>query len=490
MDQSVKRALKYNYFIILLLCIILEITTFLNGGIDYALKALGPIGVTALIVSLIYIIKMPHHMKAFLMIMVPTLASLMLSIMSSGIPRMFNVYFLGIALSALYFRKRLVLIYGTVFSLLLILVFIVYPEGLLGKELATIQEFFPRIAVYISVLAVITIVTAWGNEFIDNARNDSKIAIQNSEKLDVMVRSIENTAGEVTERVKTCNSRMDIVEESSIAVSHSMKEVTLTSEDSAERISSINAIAIESSGQMKETFNTMKSIESSFVKTQDDLESGEKSVHSITVQMKKISEAIEVSYETVSELSNSMVEITTALQGITNISEQTNLLALNAAIEAARAGEHGRGFSVVADEVRKLAEESTRQANNIKNITERVLKVSTEAKDEVYLGKEAITEGNHVVGDLSQVFKKAKLSFDVAYEQIEKEMIVIGQTEKQFADIQLQIASLSAASEENAATNEEVLAQAQIQETVANEVNKMLDEIEKMSYELKEMSKI
>lgn len=93
--------------------------------------------------------------------------------------------------------------------------------------------------------------------------------------------------------------------------------------------------------------------------------------------LQSIDSAVKVSIEN----SNQIHQITNLTGDILGIASTTNLLALNASIEAARAGEAGKGFAVVADEIRELADRSRETANNIQEISIRVVESVEELAD-------------------------------------------------------------------------------------------------------------
>ena len=162
---------------------------------------------------------------------------------------------------------------------------------------------------------------------------------------------------------------------------------------------------------------------------------GGKIVELTVHKMKQIADVVKTSADNMSKLGESSQKIGEILNVINNIADQTNLLSLNAAIEAARAGEYGKGFAVVADSVGKLAVSTssatkgiTDMINMIQADTEKTLQVMDKGTMEVLSGIE--------------LADKAGLSL---------EEILTG-----LNDLLNMISEIATASEEQAATSEQI----------------------------------
>jgi methyl-accepting chemotaxis protein len=90
--------------------------------------------------------------------------------------------------------------------------------------------------------------------------------------------------------------------------------------------------------------------------------------------MKEFTEEIDNVTKDMNNLSDKIMNISTIVETIKEISSKTDLLSLNASIESARAGEFGKGFAVVASEIRKLADQAKISSSNISTIIEEIQK--------------------------------------------------------------------------------------------------------------------
>ncbi len=195
-----------------------------------------------------------------------------------------------------------------------------------------------------------------------------------------------------------------------------------------------------------------------------------KSNEETLVAVEKINEQEAITAESVRSIQK-------AADMITDIASQTNLLSLNASIEAARAGEAGRGFAVVASEISGLAEQSNESAKEISVIIEQLLResetslaVAKNLKEVAEVQGERITETKDAIDVLSSGIEQTGKSSTA----IEGQVVHITSARDSIVD---QVDSLSAISEENAASAEETTAS-------TAELNEMLQILNADSEEL------
>ena len=108
--------------------------------------------------------------------------------------------------------------------------------------------------------------------------------------------------------------------------------------------------------------------------------------------------------DSMSKLQEKTKEVENIADMILNISSQTNLLSLNASIEAARAGEAGKGFAVVAEEIRHLSDSTAESAQEIKQIIEKVVKLSEVTVDYANKVVRTTEEEQQNISDTQQQF--------------------------------------------------------------------------------------
>lgn len=200
----------------------------------------------------------------------------------------------------------------------------------------------------------------------------------------------------------------------------------------------------------------------------------------------EVQNAIDVIYDQTNTTNDSAKRISEAISLITSIAEETNLLALNASIEAARAGEQGRGFAVVASQIQSLAEQSNASAVQISEYIRSLMKDSENAVATMEQVKETMQKQIEMVEKTDDVFVKVMKGIKTSREDVDRISSNTKELDESRNNVIDIVQSLSAVSEEYAASTEETSASAsQVSNTVQDIAEKLAD-LQQIAVELKE----
>ena len=307
------------------------------------------------------------------------------------------------------------------------------------------------------------------------------------DKLNSIVTEVDGHAAQLDSSMELLNTLASASSKGTNQIRQAVDELAATAASLAENVQTVNS-------RMLEMGDNVNAIHSETVTLNENSNKMDRANRNASESMNLVLESSHTSSDIITEMivqvkatNEAIASISKAVELISDITAQTNLLSLNASIEAARAGQAGKGFAVVATEIKQLAEQSSQSADTIKKIADDILEKSNKSVE--------LTERMRALAEKEQAdIGGAKNGFDALSQIIEANVTtagIIAEKTKNLEELKQtiinSITELSAISEENAASNEEVTANVS---DIAEAVNKISDDtgtIKKASTDLEEL---
>ena len=270
------------------------------------------------------------------------------------------------------------------------------------------------------------------------------VIMENADQLEINMESInsgvatcnDNTGGvvlAVEDLSKGSSSMADSVQNAALemqTIGTNIDEITELSKSAGETAENVKVISGEARGKLENLMNANRNM----VTITDEVVEG---INGSAVSVGKISTAAEM---------------------IAQITSQTSLLALNASIEAARAGDAGRGFAVVASEISNLAAQSDNSTQEIKAIVAEIMETSQNNVDLANKIKDAVSAEGEVLNEVNASFDQVDQHVQDTADAILSISDKAEQLDVNKNHVIEEVDSLSAISQENAASCEETSA--------------------------------
>lgn len=267
-----------------------------------------------------------------------------------------------------------------------------------------------------------------------------------------------------------------------------IQEVATGTERQSKMVEESHHIVTSMSGEMEKMLSHSQAVRDTSMDAVSIVNTGNQAIQLTSEQMTNIHKTISRLSGVIEDLRKRSIDINQIIDVISGIAGQTNLLALNAAIEAARAGENGKGFAVVADEVRKLAEQSSRSTETIRQLISSIQIDTNQAVESMEKGTAEIEKGMDLAQSAGEAFHEIKQFIDHVNTEIQTISVSIKETSagteqvvgvvhgieeiavKTTADSQ----NVSAATEEQLASMQEIAASASSLSYMAEELQELI----------------
>ncbi len=350
--------------------------------------------------------------------------------------------------------KKTLGILGISFALLILVVVIsLLVSGKIGKAVRLAEEMLQKLAQGDLTVSVeprllhrndeLGVMCGSLQELLNQLRNTVGKIQHSADILSVSGQELQELADKTNLTAEEVSRTVDGVSQGIISQAQDTEHATINVGDMGDSIRKI----VDKVETLHNTSETMEEAKNEAERIIAEL--GESSVQTFEA-VKRIEHQVKLT-------DDSVMQIQDAVSLISSIAEETNLLSLNASIEAARAGEAGKGFAVVASEIQKLAEESNTSAASIAEV---IRNLARESKNTV----EAMNQMQEIIENQQEKLQETQVKFEgvSAGIQSSREEVDIINEDSQACDrarevVTDAIQSLSAVSEENAASTEHTM---------------------------------
>lgn len=482
-----KRINTLQMILITSVIVLITAESFLIGGVILGLSTSYKTIPVGIILFIVYLSHLTPRGKAVLFSLIPTLVVGLLIFKGPFQTQYLFILFLSVAMVTLYFDRNMMKVFAVLFNVLLISLYVLRPENIMGPLHQPVY-FVSCIFTFNATIVTLYYLTKWGREFMETTQEKQLQANALLTKIRITMENVDDGNCILSDNITTFNSKI----QANLSATENIK---IAMEEMAKGTFSQAASIGDMSDKMKAVFSQVQAVQSisdqvalTSNEMTEEVVGGSAKLEQMEGQMTTIYQAISIALITVRELKDNMTVINSFLKDISEIADQTNLLALNAAIEAARAGESGRGFAVVADEVRKLAEQSAKTAKDINRITTQTDRQMSIAVETVHAGENAVQVGSDLIKRVNQYFAKVKETIASNNQALIDETKMIGNVNQQVCAISDQIGTIAAISQQHAATNQEVCATVDEENSNMILLSKAVNEIEALSLRLKNMT--